>query len=175
MRFNQQKLFEYNTEFITSADLSMVFSLQREWYKSHCPVIQYKELAREGSSRMPTDVDKLWMEPVDGIHKFERILSMRALTTFQANAWTHSKFGMENIRKDTFMFGLSLLKESDVFPDVGDQIIFNGVAYLIVNVVLNPDDHWAMTNIPLHVRCETEKFRYGRNTIPKALITDTVQ
>jgi len=175
VRFNEQKLFEFDTEFIGSGDLPMIWDMQQEWYQKHTPLITYKELAREGFSRRPTVVDKLWYEPYEGKLTFERAFKVRAHTVFPDNKPTHFNRGTEDIRQDTFYFGLRMLELVDVFPSMGDHLIFDANAYEIRQVVLEPDNFWGETNIPLHVTCRCDKFRYGGNKIPSSLLDKEVR
>ena len=169
MRFQSQNTFEYSIKFIGSPDLPMVWRLQKEWYVKHCPLVTFKELARERYDPHPTSVDRLWNEPACGTLIFHRRLLVRSHVVFPADEDKHTKRGVEEIRNDTFYFGLNLLEEADLYPYIGDHIVFSGVEYVVQKVKLDPENFWGHTNIPLHVTCNCERYRYGDARIPTSL------
>jgi hypothetical protein len=148
----------------------MVWRLQREWYLRHCPEVTYKELAREGYNARPTTVDRLWNEPNCGTLLFDRRLCLRTHVTFPSDEDRHSKRAVEEVRDDTFYFGVNLLEEADLWPFIGDHIVFTGVEYVVQEVRLDPENFWGHTNIPLHVTCLCERFRYGDARVPNTLL-----
>jgi len=165
MRFHEQAIFEYNIEFINSTELPHIFAMLSEWYKTQTPCVQYKEVARERDELRHTEVDTLWKEPVDGETRFSRIIDIRSNVTFDRNSWHHGKFGTENRRDIVCYFGLPILEEADLFPLIGDHIVYNGDVYVITNVPIQAENHWAHTNIPVNITCECTKFRFGMNKI----------
>ena len=175
MKFNEQQFFIFDVNFIGIEDLPQVWDLQEEWYNRHTPTVIYKELAREtSSSEHPTEVDYLWNEPQDGNLMFERVIKIRSHTVFPENKPTHTKWGTEDLRQDTFYFGLRLLEKADLFPTMGDHIIFSGNTYEVRQVVLEPENFWTEINVPLHITCRCDKFRFGRNIIPSSLLNRNV-
>ena len=170
MRFGDNTIFKLDIKFIGAPDLPMVWSLQKEWYERHCPNITFKEVARERHNAQPTMIDNLWHEPECGTKIFDRILLLRSHVVYPADQDVHSKRAVEEVRNDTFYFGTNILEEVDLWPTIGDHIVFHLVEYVIQQVVLDPENMWGHTDVPLHVTCKTERYRYGDGRLPNTLL-----
>lgn len=176
MRFDEQapQFMVFDIKFIGAPDLPMQWSMQREWYERHCPLVTYKELAREDHNAIPTRVDRLWNEPECGTRIFDRILNIRAHVVYPAPEDVHTKRGVEENRNTTFYFGVNMLEEADIWPFIGDHIVFDRQEYVIQAPTLDPDNRWGHSNMPLHVTCATERYRYGDGRIPNTLLDKAI-
>jgi hypothetical protein len=162
LKFSDQRFFDYDLKFVNGSDLPQIFAITKEWYTRMCPRCEYWELAREFTGNpSPTDVDTLWGEPSDGVKKFGRKLEINAHPKIADQQQIHTRYGLVDKRPDTFQFGVSVLRDLDLWPEVGDLVLWMGNAFEILKVLIKPENRFIHTSIPIHVTCETKRYQMG--------------
>jgi len=167
MKFEKYFQPDYPINFYSAhPDLETAHKYVDEFYTVHCPLLEYIEIDRD-SSHPHEDLSELWNEQTDGL-KIGRKLMVRCFPDYdEEEKQTHRKHGTEIERSCRFSFGVLELKKNDLYPEMGDHMMFGGYEYELMRVYIKPTDLWQHTNQPLHISADAVIYRPGDKKFTK--------
>jgi hypothetical protein len=169
MRLKDFKDARYNVG-VGNADYEGALTYQEEYYRVHCPELVYKELDRQESSPSGALSD-LWNEAVEGL-RFKREIKMKMFPEFATEErQVHRKHAVESEHDVRFVLSMYNLREVDLYPEVGDHVIYRMADYEIIRVYVDPQHLWLHTNAPLYVSAMANLYRPGDRRMPSGRIT----
>jgi hypothetical protein len=161
MKFNEFFQPHYPLVFSpTVIDLERSHQYVDEFYRVHCPRMQFQEIDRKQSTNNE-DLSKLWGENVGGF-KVGRDLHIHMFPDYNVEErQIHKKHATEIEREIRFSVGILQLKAVDLYPEMGDHVLYGGYNYEIYRVYVRPDDLFQHHNLPLHVSMDAVIYRPG--------------
>lgn len=162
MKFDQSKELkpQYEIAFTGMYDIDTAHVYNREFYEKHCPEVEYIEIDRD-DSQTNSELSNFWGEQVGGL-KVSRRVNVRAFPQFtEAPSQYHRKHAVEIDHDVVFDLGVGILKDLDLWPEMGDHISYMGFDYEIIRVRIDPERLWLHTNSPLHVSLDAVVYRPG--------------
>jgi hypothetical protein len=157
-----------------SPDYYTLLQYADQFYTVHCPAITYYELNKRATSMnsagvipgedAPSTASKLamlWGEQI-GKMQFSRKLDIFAFPSYsEGRKHVHTARGLEIEQLIRFSFGLIELQRKDIFPSIGDQILYLGLRYTVLDVYVKPEDIYLQVGLPLHITVDSAIWRFG--------------
>jgi hypothetical protein len=194
MRFDATKFFAYDQTKLTSfsfkdivgkydgntgdphqkfalsglGDLWQTLLIIEEYYNRNFAKLDVKEL-RRGGGENPVSVDPLYNEPMDVTKQFNRVLQIPLHIDQQDKETKLEKQGAQINHEVTFTAGIINLFRADFFPEIGDEVIWQGTLYQIGEVYYPKATLFQHTGFPLHVAMTTSIQHFGDEKIPDRL------
>lgn len=173
MKYEERKLFRFDTKLFKSNDVVTALAIQHEYVVKHSgyitgrPAPRFFEVDREATS-----IDPLWHNQTTARTQFSRVLDIPAINYHQRNNWVNDRAGLKPTRTDRFWLShLSLidratcdefkselhtpaLKEfagQNYFPTKGDCVFWDGYRYELVDVVVEGSAYWQQSGVWLGI------------------------
>lgn len=144
MRFTERKEFLYDPEVFGLYDTQTALKIYTEFVVKYGPVPQPVFLEVD---RRDQKFDPLWHTPVGPRTMFSREFAMPVVNRFEKPKFKRTRFGVQPKKVDYFLMAHNILSQVDYFPLHGDQIIWNGYRYTIVDIMMDPECYWHQTNV----------------------------
>lgn len=180
MRFGDFHSPQYNIKWsdfdptAISPDYATLLELSDEFYRVHCPTVDYYELDKINSTKnsagaVPgrqtpsnaTVLSSLWGEHV-GAMQFSRKLGVCGFPSYsEGRRHMLNARGLEIEQLVRFSCGLTELQRKDIFPSIGDQINYLGLRFTVLEVYVRPEDIYMQTGLPLHITVDSAIYRFG--------------
>lgn len=149
-------------------DYEMALEYAEEFYRVHCPDVEFLEIDRAESSP-EGELTNLWNEQVGGL-KIKRRLNLKVFPDYATEErQTHKKMAVELEQEIRFAYSMWHLRKFDLFPEMGDHVVYKKIDYEIMRVYVRPEDLWQQTNAPLYVSCLANIYRPGDRRPSKEL------
>jgi hypothetical protein len=176
MKLSEFQDTHYDIAFVTAGqhdrlknqDYEESLSYAEEFYRVHCPSVEYLEVDRKNSSPNG-ELTNLWGEQVGGL-RIARKLDLKVFPDYATEEQQkHKKQALELEQEIRFSYSMWYLRQFDLFPEVGDHIVYKRLDYEIMRVYVRPEDLWQQTNAPLYVSCFASIYRPGDRKADKNL------
>lgn len=153
MLFTERKQWVYDQQNEALHDVQLALTIHAEYVRTYSPIPPPTFFEVDRGSRK---YDPLWHVPLNDRTVFSRqITDLPALLQKERPDWRLTKIGLVPQQKWKVWLANLHLQKVNWFPNRGDMMYFDGYRHMIINVVLEPNGFWQMTNVWLGLVCET--------------------